>query len=145
MIFFNIMESNLGIAPIRDSYVAAMTSGGARHALLILRKGLTPPAAQAVRDLYRERGMLLDVFKEEMLMYDILKHRKVPVHRLLSPEEKQTLLAKLHVTEGQLMALLFNDPIARYMGLKSGDVVEIIRSLPTAHQVTYRIVRDIVD
>ena len=58
---------------------------------------------------------------------DILKHKLVPKHRILTKEEEKELLERYGITKKDLPKILDSDPVIKKIGAKIGDIVEITR------------------
>mgnify|MGYP000244581382 CR=1 FL=1 len=72
---------------------------------------------------------------------DILKHKLVPHHEILKEEEVEKLLKTYGVKKEQLPKMLIDDPVAKAINAKEGDVIKIIRKSPTAGvSIAYRVV-----
>lgn len=73
--------------------------------------------------------------------FDIFKQTMVPKHELLTPEEKEEILAQYRVKPHQLPWIKASDPASRAIGARPGDIVRIIRDSPTAGKyASYRYV-----
>ena len=72
---------------------------------------------------------------------NILGHVLVPKHEILSPEEALEVLRKLGASPKNLPWISVDDPAAKAIGAKPGDIIRIIRKSPTAGvSVAYRYV-----
>jgi DNA-directed RNA polymerase subunit H (RpoH/RPB5) len=72
------------------------------------------------------------------LQFNILEHVLVPPHRILSKEE--TILVKKRyniMEENQFPYISRFDPVAQAIGIRPGEVCEIIRPSKTAITGTY--------
>mmetsp|Transcript_4866 Transcript_4866/g.5032 ORF Transcript_4866/g.5032 Transcript_4866/m.5032 type:complete len:228 (-) Transcript_4866:739-1422(-) len=130
-------DEKVGVKPIKV-YTERMKDENVSNCILVLRVDITPFAKQAVQevsDMHR-----IEHFKEAELLVDITDHTLVPEHQVLSQNEKQELLKRYRLKETQLPRIQPNDPVARYYGLRRGQVVKIIRPSETAGRyVTYRV------
>jgi len=73
--------------------------------------------------------------------FNIFKHKLVPKHEILSPEEAKELLEKYRVKPYQLPVIKASDIAAIAIGAKLGDILKITRNSPTAGKyVSYRYV-----
>lgn len=62
---------------------------------------------------------------------DVLLHKLVPKHTLLTKEETQQLLKKYQIDVIDLPQIFEKDPVAIAIGAKEGDVIKIIRDSKT--------------
>ncbi|MHA2180726.1 MAG: DNA-directed RNA polymerase subunit H [Promethearchaeota archaeon] len=69
---------------------------------------------------------------------DVLLHKYVPQHLLLTKEETLNLLKKYKIEVTDLPQIFEKDPVAIAIGAKEGDIIKIIRdSHTTVKSVDY--------
>lgn len=64
--------------------------------------------------------------------FNIFEHELVPKHEILTPEEREQLLAQYKVQPYQLPQIKASDPAVKIVGAKPGDILRIIRKSSTA-------------
>ena len=73
------------------------------------------------------------IFEISKLIINIMEHEFVPEHTIISKEEKQKLLERFDIaTFTQLPIILKSDPVAKFIGMRRGDVCKIIRPSETS-------------
>jgi DNA-directed RNA polymerase subunit H (RpoH/RPB5) len=78
--------------------------------------------------MFQKLGGQLQFFYTKQLMYNPTKHEYVPEHIKLT-EEESTEIMRINLIRSKLYmpVILHSDPIAKWLGLKQGDIVKIIR------------------
>ena len=129
---YKISANDIGV------FFTNMKDAKADTGIIIISGTLTSQAKQKMTDINNE--LQIECFSISELMVNITEHSFVPKHILLTDEEKSQLLKRYKIKESQLPKILTSDPVARYLGLRRGNVVKIIRDSETAGKyVTYRI------
>lgn len=127
-------DENVGLKQLRD-YMGHLLTGSFYSGIMVTVKPMT---GMAIRLLRGATGMSdgpkggVEVFVEQDLLVNITKHELVPKHVLLSAEEKAQLLKRYRLKETQLPRIQSTDPVAKFLGLRRGAVVKIIRKSETA-------------
>lgn len=131
-------DAKVGIKTIKQ-YCQRMQEENISRAIIVVQQGMTPSAKMALVEMAPK--YILEQFMEAELMINITEHELVPEHIVMTAEEKADLLTRYKLKEHQLPRIQQSDPVARYFGLKRGQVVKIIRPSETAGRyITYRLV-----
>jgi len=124
--FFN--EASVGIKQLR-TFIHHIAENNFYTGIFVTAVPVTPSAMKIIPTVLPQ---IIEVFEEQDLLVNITHHELVPKHVLLSAEEKKRLLERYRLKESQLPRIQVSDPIARYLGLRRGQVVKIIRRSETA-------------
>ncbi|KAI8820070.1 RNA polymerase Rpb5, C-terminal domain-containing protein, partial [Chytriomyces cf. hyalinus JEL632] len=80
----------------------------------------------------------VELFSQEELSVNWMKHASMPQVRVLSEPEKRVFYKKWK--DSELPAISCQDPMARYLGLVRRDVVKVVRKSETAGEsVAFRV------
>lgn len=78
--------------------------------------------------MFQKNGGQLQYFHAQQIMFNPTKHEYVPKHIKLSEKEVTEFMNEYMIKSKLYMPfILHNDPIAKWLGLKQGDIVKIIR------------------
>lgn len=105
--------------------------------IIVVPLPITPHAKKGIAEV--NRVVTVEVFEEAELVTNITEHKLINKYYVLDNQAKKELLKKYTVQDTQLPRILVSDPVARYYGLKRGQVVKIRRSDVTSlDYYTYR-------
>ncbi|KAF5659251.1 DNA-directed rna polymerase iii subunit rpabc1 [Fusarium heterosporum] len=132
-----LADKTFGVSQIR-AFATYVITNNYKTGIMVTHVPLSPAARKSLASV--ESLAKIECFLEDDLLVNITHHELVPKHVLLSREEKTALLKRYRLKETQLPRLLQKDPVARYLGLKRGQVVKIIRNSETAGRyASYRL------
>ncbi|KAK0495398.1 RNA polymerase [Armillaria luteobubalina] len=130
-------EKSVGVKSMRK-LISILEEKSIQRGIIVFPGNMTPTARRvivAMASQYR-----LEEFSEADLLVNIVHHTLVPRHDVLTPEQKKILLEKYRLKETQLPRIQLADPVARYYGLRRGQVVKITRPSETSGRyASYRI------
>lgn len=97
------------------------------------------PPSDKIQDYVRKFSDKVQLFHQGQLQFDITTHRKVSPHRILNDDEKKAFMEKYHVKDpfSQMPMIDSQDMMAKWIGAKPGDIVEIMRKSETSGATPY--------
>jgi DNA-directed RNA polymerase subunit H (RpoH/RPB5) len=106
--------------------------GGKNNVILVFNNESISTAVKSQLNKYdkifQKNGGHLQYFSSQQLMFNPTKHEYVPKHTKLTEEEvKEFMKEYLARSKMHMHVILQNDPIAKWIGLKHGDIVRIDR------------------
>lgn len=130
-------DTSVGIKQMRN-FAQHLSAQNFHTGILITNVNITPAALKIIPAVASETK--IECFIEQDLLVNITHHELVPKHVLLSREERQKLLQRYRLKDTQLPRIQLHDPVAKYLGLRRGQVVKIIRKSETAGRyASYRL------
>ena len=101
--------------------------------IVIGRDSANDTLEKSMRQLWVQHKYLVAVFGLKSLQFNILEHKQVPPHRVLSQEESLAIKKKYNImTDSQLPDISRFSPVSQAIGIRPGEICEIIRPSKTA-------------
>jgi len=129
---FPTIIDKLNVSEIHN-YIAVLQKMDVNHGLLVY-EGIPTPAVKNVIANTPDLKMNIELFHADDLQFNITKHKLVPEHIRLTPEEAQVFRKKYGIN---IQVLLRSDPIARFYDFAKMEIVKIVRR---DGYISYRIV-----
>ncbi len=90
------------------------------------------------KELQKPNYRNVEIFLQQSLIFNITKHILVPEHKLLTEEEEKNF----KFNKKELPTILKTDPVAKYYGMKTGQICQIKRTSTVAgFTYYYRVVK----
>lgn len=134
IVFFKTSVGKFNIDLVKE-YISILSKMGMNHCIVIYTDCVTPLTKKLVENSV---DIKIELFTCEELQYNITKHRLVPRHTRLPPNEAKLFKKKYGL---KFRAILLTDPITRFYNYQRGDVIKITRDADGGEYVTYRIVK----
>lgn len=115
-----------------QEYISLMHELGITHSIVVYKESATPMAKKVVNS---SNEMIIELFTEEELQYNLTKHVLVPLHERLSEADSEAFKKKYG---SKFATILRSDPVSRFYGYSRGDVIKVTRK---GGYITYRIVK----
>ena len=80
---------------------------------------------------------IFESFELSHLQFNITKSDIVPKHKILSDEKSERILKKYKVQPKEMPKILYDDPVARYLGMLPGQICKISRISENGGEVNF--------
>ena len=106
--------------------------------LIISKDELNDSMRTALNTTWSAHNIYISVIPIKRLLFNILEHRQVPHHEMISDEDAQRVLTEYNIINPkQLPEISRYDPVAVAIGLRPMSICKIIRSSKTSVSATY--------
>ena len=108
--------------------------------IIVIKDEPNEPLLKILSNIWEQDGIFITVFNITRLQFNILEHTLVPPHRKLLLEEANDIKKKYNITDdSQIPDISRFSPVAQAIGLRPGDLCEIIR--PSRTSITSKFYR----
>lgn len=108
---------------------------------VFMKPGVKDDSIQVVVNRCLLGGMFVQIFGLENFLIDIASNRYVPKHNLLTEKETEDILKRYNITLKNIPKIKREDPMAKYIGARPGQVIKIDTFNPTnGTEPSYRVV-----
>jgi DNA-directed RNA polymerase I, II, and III subunit RPABC1 len=118
-----------------QEYLTIMKQIDVWHAIIVYKDNATPVAKKVIEDA---NDLIIELFHEDELQYNITKHYLVPKHELAYSKGTKGAKEFKEKYGDTFPIILRTDPVSRFYGYNKGDIIKITRK---GNYVTYRFVK----
>jgi DNA-directed RNA polymerase subunit H (RpoH/RPB5) len=109
--------------------------------MIIIKDDMNETMTNLLKHIWEQDGILIVIQSIKRLQFNLLEHVLVPPHRVLTKDEVNQVKKKYNIVDdAQFPDISRFDPVAQVIGIRPGQVCEIIRPSKTAiNSLYYRI------
>ena len=109
--------------------------------VIVIKSEPNDSLIKAAQNIWEQQGVFVILYSIKRLQFNILDHSLVPPHRVLSKEDSDEIRKKFNITsDKQIPTISRFSPVSLAIGIRPGDICEIIRPSKTAiNTLFYRI------
>lgn len=106
--------------------------------VIIMKDEPTDSLIKVLQNIWKQDGIFVTVHATKRLLFNILEHDLVPSHRIMDEEETEAFKEKFKITNMNMIPDIGRfSPVALAIGMRPGQVCEIMRPSNTAVQVPF--------
>ena len=106
--------------------------------MIITKEDMNESLSNLLKHIWEQDGIMIVIQSIKRLQTNILQHVLVPPHRVLSNDELSELKKKYNIdNDGQFPEISRFDAVSQVIGMRPGQVCEIIRPSKTAITTKY--------
>lgn len=106
--------------------------------IIIVKDEPNSSLVKTLHMIWEQEGIFVTAFNINRLQFNILEHSLVPKHRVMTEDESNQVRQKYHIQDdSELPDIDRFSPVAQAIGLRPGQMCEIIRPSRTAISSTF--------
>jgi DNA-directed RNA polymerase subunit H (RpoH/RPB5) len=106
--------------------------------MIIVKDDMNDTLINLLKHIWEQDGIFIVIQNIKRLQFNILEHVLVPQHRILTEDEMTDTKSRYNIMENdQFPEISRFDPVAQVIGIRPGQVCEIIRPSKTSIQSKY--------
>jgi DNA-directed RNA polymerase subunit H (RpoH/RPB5) len=123
---------------IDDLFVLSETLKKTDTLYIIIKDNVNETLINELKHIWERDGIFIIIESIKYLQFNILNHVLVPEHNIITDSEVINVMTKYNITDKiQFPDISRFDPVARAIGLRPGQVCNIIRPSKTAIKTNY--------
>ena len=123
---------------IDDLFILSETLKKDDTLFIIIKDDPNETIINELKHIWEKDGIFIVIESIKRLQFNILNQVLVPSHRVMDEKEVKDIMVKYNITDkSQFPDISRFDPVARVIGLRPGQVCNIIRASKTAIETNY--------